>query len=320
MRILITGAAGFIGFHLSRALVARGHDLLGLDSLNAYYDPALKDARLRMLGDLKDRFCFRRADIADERELDDAESFAPEAIVHLAAQAGVRYSLEKPLAYVDSNVRGQTNMLELARRCGDLRTFVYASSSSVYGDRSDTPFRETDRCDHPVSVYAATKRAGELLTDAYCSLYGLGAIGLRFFTVYGPWGRPDMAYWLFTDAILKGAPIRLFNNGDLRRDFTHVDDIVEGIVRIVEGAPPAGHRIYNIGCSNPVRLKDFVAAIEAAAGRKAVLELAPMQPGDVKDTFADVSRLMEDYGYRPRTSIEAGMAEFVAWFREWRMA
>jgi UDP-glucuronate 4-epimerase len=321
MRILITGAAGFIGFHLVRHLAAHGHQVLGVDNLNAYYDPSLKRERLDLLAGLKGQFRFVQTDIADETALGEAVSgFTPDVIVHLAAQAGVRFSIEKPLSYVDSNVRGQVNMLELARRTADLRLFIYASSSSVYGDRAETPFRESDRCDHPASVYAATKRAAELVTDAYGSLYELPAVGLRFFTVYGTYGRPDMAYWMFTDAILNDRPIRLFNQGDMRRDFTHVGDVVEGVRRIVEGAPGAGHRIYNIGCSKPVRLGDFVSAIEAAAGRSAIVEAVEMQPGDVHDTYADVTRLMEDYGYRPATTIEEGMAEFVSWFRQRRLA
>jgi UDP-glucuronate 4-epimerase len=318
MRVVLTGVAGFIGFHLARALLDAGAEILALDNLNDYYDPALKADRLAALGQ-RANLRFARVDIVDAEALDNAtRGFGPDVIVHLAAQAGVRYSLTNPGAYVDANVRGHLNMLELARRSEGLRAFVYASSSSVYGERSDTPFREDDRCDAPVSVYAATKRAGELLSESYARLYGLSLTGLRFFTVYGPWGRPDMAYWLFTDAILRGQPIRLFNNGQMRRDFTDVRDIIGGIVRVVEDAHKPGHEIYNIGHSEPVTLRRFLAAIEQATGRRAQVELAPMQPGDVGDTFADVSKFARDFGYAPRISVEEGIGEFVQWFRAYR--
>lgn len=315
MRVLLTGAAGFIGFHLSRAMSAAGFETLGVDNLNSYYDPQLKQARLQQLEGLRG-FRFRELDLLDEAGLARVgEEFRPTLVVHLAAQAGVRYSLDNPGAYADSNVRGHLNMLELARRLPDLRHFVYASSSSVYGDRGDGPFRETDRCDTPASVYAATKRAGELLTTTYCRLYGLRASGLRFFTVYGPWGRPDMAYWTFTDAILRGKPIRLYNGGQMRRDFTDIRDICDGVLRILKGDPPAGNEVYNIGHSEPVELTRFVAAIERATGVKAIVELAPMQPGDVGDTFADVTKLADRYGYHPRIAIEDGIPVFVDWYR-----
>lgn len=314
MRILLTGSAGFIGFHLARALLERGGEVLGLDSLNDYYDPALKADRLAILQQ-HPGFTFRRTDIADTAALGMAtDGFVADAVVHLAAQAGVRYSIDNPMAYVEANIRGQLNMLEYSRRTGV--RMLYASSSSVYGNRTDVPFRETDRCDHPVSVYAASKRSAELLSDVYANMYGLSLTGLRFFTVYGPWGRPDMAYWLFTDAILNGRPIRMFNKGEMRRDFTDVRDIVAGMLAMIDRAAPAGHQIYNIGHSEPVTLARFVAAIEAATGREAVREMAPMQPGDVGDTFADVSRLEADYGYRPAVAIEDGVKTFVDWYRQ----
>lgn len=319
MRVLLTGVAGFIGFHLARTLLDAGFDVLGLDSLNSYYAPQLKHDRLAQLKAAGGSLTFRQVDIADEGALAQAaEGFRPDVIVHLAAQAGVRYSLENPVAYADANVRGHLNMLELARRTDGLQAMIYASSSSVYGDRSDTPFRETDRCDHPVSVYAATKRSGELLAEAYAKLYGLPLAGLRFFTVYGPWGRPDMAYWLFTDAILKGEPIRLFNQGQMRRDFTDIRDIVDGVMLLVRGLRTPGHEIYNIGHSEPVTLHRFLSAIESATEMRAQIELAPMQPGDVGDTFADVSKLTRDFGYAPKIAVEEGVADFVSWFRGYR--
>ena len=317
LRVLLTGVAGFIGFHVARALLMRGDEVLGLDSLNDYYDPMLKHDRLAELG-APGNFRFAHVDLADDAALRRAvRGFAPDVIVHLAAQAGVRYSLIAPAAYADANVRGHINVLELAKDTPGLRHMIYASSSSVYGQRSDMPFRETDRCDAPASVYAASKRAGELMSEAYAGIYGLALTGLRFFTVYGPWGRPDMAYWSFTDAILRGETIKLFNNGRMRRDFTDVRDVVAGIVRIVDAAPARGNAIYNIGHSEPVELMRFLGALETATGRKARTELTPMQPGDVGDTFADVSKLERDYGVRPRIGIEEGAAEFVAWYRDY---
>jgi len=314
MRVLLTGAAGFIGFHLAQVLLGRGDAVLGLDSLNDYYDPALKAGRLARLRE-NEVFEFSQIDLADADVLAAAaDDWSPDIIVHLAAQAGVRYSIDNPVAYVESNIRGQLNMLEFARRTGV--RMLYASSSSVYGNRTDTPFRESDRCDHPVSVYAASKRSAELLSDVYANMYSLSLTGLRFFTVYGPWGRPDMAYWLFTDAILNGRPIRMFNNGEMRRDFTDVRDIVAGMLAMIDKPAPAGHHIYNIGHSEPVTLARFVAAIEAAVGKAAIREMAPMQPGDVGDTFADVSRLEADYGYRPSIAIEDGVKTFVDWYRQ----
>jgi UDP-glucuronate 4-epimerase len=314
----LTGAAGFIGFHLAQALIERGFEVLAIDNLNDYYNPKLKHDRLAALGAISG-FRFVQLDITNADQLVSvAQSFRPTVIVHLAAQAGVRYSLENPAAYVDSNVLGHLNMLELARRLEGLQQLVYASSSSVYGNRSQVPFVEADRCDDPASVYAATKKAGEVISQAYANLYGLSLTGLRFFTVYGPWGRPDMAYWLFTDAILRGKPITLFNNGDMRRDFTDVRDIVEGISRMVTAPPRKGHEVYNIGHSEPVTLRRFLTAIETALGKKAVVELAPMQPGDVGDTYADVTKLQRDYGYHPAISIEDGIERFVRWYREYQ--
>ncbi len=321
MRVLLTGAAGFIGYHLGRALLDRGDNVLGLDSLNAYYDPALKADRLAALGQ-NTHFRLDRVDLADltpgSSQAKAVASFAPDVIVHLAAQAGVRYSLVDPIAYADANVRGHLNMLELARTIPGLKQMVYASSSSVYGNRTEVPFRETDRVDNPASVYAATKRAGELLSETYAQLYGLSLVGLRFFTVYGPWGRPDMAYWSFTEAMLKGEPIKLFNNGKMRRDFTDVRDVVAGLLKIIDTKAKPGHALYNIGHSEPVELSRFIAALESATGKKAIKEMAPMQPGDVGDTYADVSKLERDFGIRPMIGVEEGLKDFVTWFRSYR--
>ncbi len=317
MRILLTGVAGFIGFHLGKALVAQGHEVLAIDSLNDYYNPQLKLDRLAALGEHKN-LTFRKVDIADMDALTEAVGdFDPEAIVHLAAQAGVRYSLINPQAYADANVRGQINMLELARRCSNLGHFIYASSSSVYGDRKDGPFRETDRCDAPVSIYAATKKSGELISESYARLYGLNVSGLRFFTVYGAWGRPDMAYWIFANAIENDETVRLFNRGEMRRDFTHVSDVVEGISRMLASPVRKGHEVYNIGCSNPVQLRDFLSVLENTIGKKAQTELLPMQPGDVGDTYADPTKFVETFGYSPSKPIEEGLPEFVSWWRDY---
>lgn len=315
MRILVTGAAGFIGFHAVRALLARGHAVAGLDELNAYYDPALKRARLAEIeeGD----FRFVQADLAVPGAL--TGNF--DVVLHLAAQAGVRHGLKDPAAYTRSNLVGHQNVLEFARHA-DVGHLVYASSSSVYGNDTMAPFREDARADKPVSYYGATKRAGELLSHSYAELFGLKQTGLRFFTVYGPWGRPDMAYWLFTDAILKGEPLPVFGQGKLRRDFTYIDDIVDALARIVEtpfgevsGAP---HRLYNLGNSHPESVSDLIAAIEAATGHKAVIRYEDGPPGDVVDTYADIARAARDFGFAPRVKLEEGIARFVAWFREYR--
>ena len=318
MRVLLTGVAGFVGFHVARALLARGDEVLGLDNLNSYYDTQLKLDRLSALGQPQG-FHFAKADIVDPDALKGAVGdFQPDAIIHLAAQAGVRYSLLNPGAYVDANVRGQLNMLELARQMKRVPRFVYASSSSVYGNRTQTPFREDDRTDSPVSVYAATKKSAEVLAQSYAHLYGMSIAGLRFFTIYGPWGRPDMAYWMFTDAILRNTPLRLFNNGAMRRDFTDIRDILAGLLRVADGQRP-GHEIYNIGHSEPVTLARFLAAIEGAVGRTALVEMAPMQPGDVGDTYADVTKLDDHFGYHPTIAIEDGIKTFVDWYRTNRL-
>jgi UDP-glucuronate 4-epimerase len=319
--ILVTGAAGFIGFHVARELLAQGRDVVGLDSLNNYYDPALKRARLDILREAP-RFTFVQADLADRAAM--ATLFAKycfPVVIHLAAQAGVRYSINHPDAYVDANLQGFGNVLEGCRnnQCGHL---LYASSSSVYGANAKVPFSVSDRTDQPISFYAATKKANELMAYSYSHLYQLPVTGLRFFTVYGSWGRPDMALFLFTKAILEGAPIKLFNHGKMRRDFTHIDDvrrIVLGLidhVPVVEGAGRAPARIYNIGNQHPEDLMHVVALLEKALGRTAVKDMLPMQPGDVTETFADVADLMRDTGLKPETSIEDGIADFVAWYRD----
>lgn len=320
--ILVTGAAGFIGFHVARRLLAEGRTVVGLDNLNEYYEPALKKARLDLL--LGERqFSFERTDLADRSAI--ARLFAMHKftrVVHLAAQAGVRYSIDHPHAYVDANLEGFVNVLEGCRHngCGHL---VYASSSSVYGANTKQPFSVEDKTDHPISLYAATKKANELIAHSYSHLYRLPVTGLRFFTIYGPWGRPDMAYFLFTKAILAGTPIKLFNHGKMRRDFTYVDDVTSAIMRLVDQAPgDAGQaagapaRIYNVGNNHPEELTHVVAVLERELGRAAVREMLPMQPGDVTDTFADVTELTRDTGFRPQTSIEDGLRNFVAWYRD----
>lgn len=337
MRVLVTGAAGFIGFHTAAALIARGDQVVGFDVVNDYYDPALKEARLRELAILSDRgpgqFSFVRADLADAAHVE--ACFADhrfDRVIHLAAQAGVRYSLENPRAYVASNVLGFTNILE-ACRAHNTAHLTYASTSSVYGGNTHMPFSESHGVDHPLQFYAATKRANELMAHAYSHLFGLPTTGLRFFTVYGPWGRPDMSPYLFTQAILAGEPIKLFNHGQHSRDFTYVDDIVEGVIRVSDqiaqpdpdwnSATPdpasssAPFRLYNIGNSQPVILSDYIAAIERAVGKKAVVELLPLQPGDVPDTAADVTALVNAIGYKPNTPIQDGVDAFVAWYRNY---
>jgi UDP-glucuronate 4-epimerase len=319
--VLVTGAAGFIGAHLCQALLARGEQVIGLDNLNPYYDPGLKQARLAALtGDApKGAFQFERMDLADHEAVLALMRAHPQIdrVAHLGAQAGVRWSLEAPFAYTAANVTGHLSVLEGIRRSeGRIGHTVYASTSSVYGSRTDGPFREGDRVDHPASLYAATKIAGEVMSRVYTDLYRLPLTGLRFFTVYGPWGRPDMAYWLFTEAMLQGRPIQLFNEGRMRRDFTYVDDIVRGIMAALD-SPPAdgGHRTYNIGNSRPEQLLDFVAILEDLLGVQAVRVLKPMQPGDVPATFADVSAMERDFGWRPTTDLRTGLGHFVAWWR-----
>jgi UDP-glucuronate 4-epimerase len=332
MKILVTGCAGFIGMYTCERLLARGDEVIGVDNLNDYYDPALKQARLdRLLP--HPSFRFDRLDLSDAGALDALfAATRPQRVINLAAQAGVRYSLKNPHAYVTSNLAGFVNVLEACRH-HDVEHLVYASSSSVYGHNADLPFRVEQDVDHPVSLYAATKKSNELMAHCYSHLFRLPTTGLRFFTVYGPWGRPDMAMWLFTRAILEGKPIDVFNEGRMRRDFTYIDDIVEGVVRVVDrvATPDAGYdrhapnpavsdapyRLYNIGNHQPVQLLDFIAAIEDALGRKAVRNLLPMQPGDVEATFADVSALDAAVGFQPSTPIEVGVRSFVEWYRGW---
>jgi len=319
--ILVTGAAGFIGFHVARTLLAEGRRVVGLDNLNTYYDPSLKEARLAVLRANKG-FEFLKADLADRATI--AASFARHrfpTVIHLAAQAGVRHSIDQPSAYADANLEGFLNILEGCRR-NDCAHLLYASSSSVYGANTKLPFAVGDRTDHPVSLYAATKKANELMAYSYSHLYRLPVTGLRFFTIYGPWGRPDMAIFGFTKAIVEGRPIKLFNHGNMRRDFTYVDDVTRAISRLVDQIPQAGGpggppaRIYNIGNNHPEELSRVVALLEKELGRTAVKEMLPMQPGDVPETFADVDDLMRDTGFRPQTPIEEGIQRFVAWYRD----
>ena len=330
--ILVTGAAGFIGFHIARRLCEDGGTVVGIDNLNAYYEPKLKQARLAQLASFP-RFRFARLDLADR--VGAAALFAAHrfpAVVHLAAQPGVRHSLVDPYAYADANLTGFLNVLEGCRHNG-CRHLVYASSSSVYGGNTRLPFRVGDNVDHPLNLYGATKKANELMAHAYAHLFAVPATGLRFFTVYGPWGRPDMAMWLFTAAIAEGRPIRLFNHGQMRRDFTYIDDAVEAVVRLVERAPAgnpkwsgeapdpatsrAPWRIYNIGNNRPVEVTQVVSLIEHALGKEAIRELAPMQPGDLPETRADVADLAAEVGFAPDTPIEEGVGRFVAWYRDY---
>jgi UDP-glucuronate 4-epimerase len=332
MKILVTGAAGFIGMHASQRLLARGDEVVGLDNLNDYYDPTLKDARLARLTP-HPAFRFVKMDVADRAGMEGL--FATEKfdrVIHLAAQAGVRYSLQNPQAYIDSNVVGFMNVLE-GCRYAKVQHLVYASSSSVYGGNTRMPFSERDSVDHPVSIYAATKKANELMAHTYSHLYGLPTTGLRFFTVYGPWGRPDMALFLFTKAILEGRPIDVFNHGRMKRDFTYVDDIVEGVIRTLDrtaepdaafdsdqpdpGRSKAPFRVFNIGNHDPVQLMDFVTAIESTLGMSAQKNFMPLQDGDVPATYADTEALNAWTGFAPATSVQDGVARFVAWYRDY---
>lgn len=333
MKILVTGTAGFIGFHVTRTLLSKGHQVVGIDNINQYYDIELKFARLQELGIPKDKashinigctgelhgeqFQFIRMDIADRESLPkifEIEKF--DKVCHLAAQAGVRYSLENPQVYIDSNVVGYANLLECCRH-HSIQHFIYASSSSVYGLNKKIPFHEDDQVDHPISLYAATKKSNELMAHTYSHLYKLPTTGLRFFTVYGPWGRPDMALFLFTEAIVKGKPIKVFNNGEMERDFTHINDITAGIISVVEKKWPDQtklYKIYNIGNNRSVKLLDFIREIEKNLGRKAIKKMLPIQPGDVQKTWANIDRLIQDYNYQPTTNIADGVKSFTDWY------
>ncbi len=330
MRVLVTGTAGFIGFHLAQRLLARGDEVIGVDVVNDYYDVALKEARLAQLTALPG-FTEKRLDIADREAMKRLfNDVRPQRVVNLAAQAGVRYSLVNPHAYIDANLVGFTNILEGCRHT-EVEHLVYASSSSVYGANEAMPFSVHDNVDHPLSLYAASKKANELMAHTYSHLYGLPTTGLRFFTVYGPWGRPDMALFIFTRKILAGEPIDVFNHGHHKRDFTYVDDIVEGVVRTLDnvaernadwdaGAPDPGtsnapYRLYNIGSNNPVELSRFIEILEQKLGQRARKNLLPLQPGDVPATYADVQALIDDVGYKPTTTVEEGIGRFVDWYR-----
>ena len=322
MTVLVTGAAGFIGFHTGKALLARGEQVLGVDNLNDYYAVTLKEARLAELG-RESGFTFVRLDLAERGALAALlqRHAGVDAVIHLAAQAGVRYSLVNPHAYISSNIAGQLEVLEACRRLPRLRHLVFASSSSVYGGNAKLPFAIGDRVDTPHSLYAASKKADELMSYCYAHLYRLPTTVLRFFTAYGPWGRPDMAAWIFTDAILAGRPIRLFNHGNMRRDFTYIDDIVSGVLAALDrppaddGAPP--YRLYNLGNHRSEELSRFIGILEKALGRKATVERAPMEPGDVPATYADISETERDLGFRPTTPIDQGLPRFVAWYRDY---
>ena len=319
MHFLITGAAGFIGHSLALRLLETGHSVVGVDSLNAYYDPELKQARLARL-EVHEKFEFRKADIADADALSELVAQKGfDRVVHLAAQAGVRHSLNAPFDYAQSNLVGHLSVLEACRNAARSPLLIYASSSSVYGSQTEGPFREADRLSSPASLYAATKQADELMSAAYAQLYGLQQIGVRFFTVYGPWGRPDMAYWLFTERVLRGEPIKVFNEGKLQRDFTFIDDAIDAMEAVATGEPhfmgQHPHRLYNIGHNRPVELMEFISTIEDVTGQRAELDLQPMQPGDVPMTCADITRIAKDYNYAPRTALKDGLAAFVDWYR-----
>jgi UDP-glucuronate 4-epimerase len=329
MAVLVTGIAGFIGSTTAQALLDRGDEVIGIDNLNDYYDPRLKQARLERLSQrFGNRFRFERLDFADSVALKSTlADVAFDRIIHLGAQAGVRYSIENPAAYVQSNLVGHCNMLELARQ-REAKHFVYASSSSVYGGNESLPFRVEDRVDHPLSLYAATKKSDELISESYAHLYRLPMTGLRFFTVYGPWGRPDMAMWIFTKALYEGRPLPLFNAGQMRRDFTYIEDIVRGVVACLDSPPnddgstkaggsKAPHALYNIGNSRSEDLMRVVELLEDATGQKALIDPKPMQPGDVTETYADISAIQRDLGFEPSTTIAEGVPKFVNWYREY---
>jgi len=336
MKILVTGAAGFIGFHTCLKLVSQGHDVYGIDNINDYYDPKLKFDRLNELGfDEAESKLFKnevqsakfnslrfsRIDLVDHESIDNIfkqEQF--EVVCNLAAQAGVRYSIENPKAYIDSNISGFLNILEGCRN-HKVKHLVYASSSSVYGENKKVPFETTDNVDHPISLYAATKKSNELMAHTYGHLYGFKTTGLRFFTVYGPWGRPDMAYYLFAEAISNNKPIKVFNNGEMERDFTYIDDIVNGVTKIIEKNIDSRehYKIYNIGNNKTESLQDFITTIEEAMGKKAIKEMYSMQPGDVPKTFADISELIKDYKYSPGTDVKSGIDDFVRWHKNYNL-
>ena len=322
MAVLVTGAAGFIGYHMAIALLDRGERVIGVDNFNHYYDVSLKEARYALL-ETRPGFEMHRIDISNRPAMEYLVNANSDinGIIHLAAQAGVRYSLENPYAYIQSNVVGQMVMLELARHLPRLRHMVYASSSSVYGGNTKLPFALEDPVDHPVSLYAATKRSDELMGHCYSHLYRIPMTGLRFFTVYGRWGRPDMAAFIFTKAILEGCPIKVFNHGDMKRDFTHISDIVSGILSCLDRPPTAvdgaPHKLYNLGNNTPEPLMRFIEVIERSTNQKAEIDFEPMQPGDVKETYADIEAARQDFGFAPKTSIDDGVADFVAWYREY---
>lgn len=319
---LVTGAAGFIGFHLSKALLNEGATVIGLDNMNDYYEVSLKEARLGILEEFKDKFIFVKGDIADKSMVDGVfDKYRPQIVVNLAAQAGVRYSITNPEAYVQSNLVGFFNILEACRNY-PVEHLIFASSSSVYGGNTKVPFSTEDRVDKPVSFYAATKKSNELMAYSYSQLYGIKSTGLRFFTVYGPYGRPDMAAFLFANAIMKDETIKVFNYGKMQRDFTYIDDIVTGVMNVLSNPPKedergVNYKIYNIGNNEPQDLMTFIETIEKALGREAKKEFLPMQPGDVEKTYADVTDLMEDFGFKPETSIETGIGRFVEWFKDY---
>lgn len=325
--ILITGAAGFIGFHVAKVLLNEGHEVTGIDNLNDYYDVDLKKARLAQLTEFEN-FTFEKIDLSNYEEVIRFSKANPQTthIIHLAAQAGVRYSIEKPYTYGHSNLMGHLSVLELARYAKNLQHFVYASSSSVYGANTKQPFSIEDTVNEPVSLYAATKRSCELMTQSYSALYGIPSTGLRFFTVYGPWGRPDMAYFSFTRDILNGTPITVYNDGDMKRDFTWIDDCVDGVIKALHTPPKisddhcignTAHRVFNLGHNQPEKLMDFIACIEKATGQTAQKTMAPMAPGDVRKTYADIDATTEVLGYKPQTSIDEGIEKFVEWYRSY---
>jgi len=326
MSVLVTGAAGFIGFHAAIALLARGEKVVGIDNLNDYYDVTLKEARLAQLQN-NASFTFYKVNLADKEAMFDIAAKHQDIthIIHLAAQAGVRYSLVNPYAYVETNVMGQLVMMEMARKLSALKHFVYASSSSVYGGNTKTPFAVEDSVEKPISLYAATKRADELMAWTYGHLYRLPCTGLRFFTVYGPWGRPDMAAYIFTSQIMAGKPIKIFNHGNMRRDFTYIDDVVAGVMGVLD-KPPADDgkippvKLYNLGNNHSEPLMDYISLIESALGKKAEYDFQPMQPGDVPETFADIEASIRDFGYSPKTTIKEGIPKFIAWYRAYHKA